>query len=336
MLFHRRHIRAPQQRAKPPPRSLPSLERLVQQRRFDDIIEILQVTDVRDDTATLSAWLGGKTPAAAAAATSSATVGPTMEWSGDALEATLSSALHLIVSAAPPSIHVVQAFLEKWRELSRGSSLPEATVDACGRTVLHQAVAAGCHVAIVHCLTAASELAVFACDNGGRLPLHNAVVVVTTAVAKTGRMSSTRHCLAMVTGVGGAAAAWRRVAATCQDNAVAVVQYLLRIYPAAAFMADANGQTPLDLALQCGADNRIVASLIMVQHVLRCHHHHDDGGGGVAKPEPDAVATAMASTWDMNWPVWVLPKVYGGNDMADEVSSVGSRGVSRHRRLVTI
>jgi hypothetical protein len=318
MLFHRHGIRPQHNRS---PRSLPSLERLVQQRKFDDIIEILQVTG-RNDTATLSAWLSGATPSAAAAG-SSATVGPNAcTWTGEVLASTLSSALHLIVSAAPASVDVVQTFLEKWRELSRGSSLPEATVDACGRTVLHQAVAAGCHVSIVHCLTAASELAVFACDLRGRLPLHNAVVVATSA--KTGR-SAMHRSLATV----GACASWRRAVGACHDNTLAVVQHLLRIYPAAAFMADANGHTPLDLALQCGADNRIVSSLIMVQHVLHCHHH--------GAKEQDAVATAMASTWDMNWPVWVLPENHCENDdMADEVSSVGSRGVSRHRRLVTI
>jgi hypothetical protein len=315
MLFHRHCIRPQQRHGQRPRTTLPSLERLVQQRKFDDIIEILQVTG-RDDTVTLSAWLGGTTPAGAALG---ATVGRN-ELTGEMLESTLSSALHLIVSAAPTSVDVVQAFLEKWRELSRGSSLPEATVDECGRTVLHQAVAAGCHVSIVHCLTAASELAVFACDERGRLPLHNAVVTV----YKTGW--SARHRL-LVGGVGGA---WRRGVAAYHghDNTVAVVQHLLRIYPAAAFMADANGHTPLDLALQSGADNRIVSSLIMVQHVLHCHY------GVVAKGQ-DAVATAMASTWDMNWPVWVLPS-HGEHDVADEVSSVGSRGVSRHRRLVTI
>lgn len=120
--------------------ALPSLEQLARQKRYDEIIEIIQFQRKLD------AWLCVPNP-------------------------TNSTALHIIMPYQPP-VELVDIMIQSLARLVEPCYLPEATVDTLGRTPLHLAIASQCDIVIVRRLTKMSHHAVLTRDSVGRLPLH--------------------------------------------------------------------------------------------------------------------------------------------------------------------
>lgn len=141
--------------------AIPPLLRLLKQRRFDEITEILQFQKQKYLTTWLAGGEGSETThddATAGDSSSSAT--------------TTTTAIHaLIEHSAPESL--VDLMLSKLSEFRRGY-MPEASVDINGQTPLHIAAQRGSAIAVVRRLTATSELPALTMDAWGRFPLHYA------------------------------------------------------------------------------------------------------------------------------------------------------------------
>jgi hypothetical protein len=245
----------------------PPLSQLVKQRKFDEIIEILQFKG----TIGLESWLG-------------IVSNNMLKGEDDAtlVEPKSASALHAIMLHRPP-VAVVDMLIQKLTEIKRGY-IPEATVDALGRTPLHVAVEAGCDISVIKRLTASSELPVLTMDSAGRFPLHY-------ACGPPARGRGMKH------------------------NAVDTVNHLVEIYPKAVIVTDSSGKTPFDLATDHKADKRILLGLTMVQQILR-------------KSAPGSVERTTSTTTFADVPHFVSRNA----EDIDDMSSVGSRGISRHRR----
>ena len=129
---------------------IPSLLRLLQQRRFDEIIEILQFQKQNY----LTVWLTGS------------------DEDDNETWAESSTAIHALVEHSAPE-PLVTLMLEKLGEIKRGY-MPEASIDEDGQTPLHIAAQRGSDISVVQRLTAASELPALTLDSLGRFPLHYA------------------------------------------------------------------------------------------------------------------------------------------------------------------
>jgi hypothetical protein len=99
------------------------------------------------------------------------------------------------------------------------------------------------------------------------------------------------------------------------DDRVQVIRQLIEAYPVSVVTKDREGNTPMILATKNKADKRILAALHFVARILPVN---------VAK---DPASTVTESTIEI--PQEAVCS-YGDDD--DDVSSVGSRGVSRHPR----
>jgi hypothetical protein len=257
-------------------RSISSLAKL---RKFDDIVAKLK----SKDSEALSSWFG-------IVPSSSATT-------DDDNTAVCSLVLHQIIPHHPP-VAVVQILLEKMKEVKNGY-IPEAAVDEKNQTVLHIAVAVGCDIDVIKCLTMTSDVPAFTMDYSGRFPLH--IACSTSPRRGRGMMS----------------------------NNVLIINHLLEIYPQAVIVPDLSGKTPLQHVQNRGtivADKRIILTLKMVQHLLS------------KSSTPSVTKTSSSTTDEISDDVHRLVSNYISTSCAildDDISSVGSRGVSRSRRHPT-
>jgi hypothetical protein len=204
-----------------------------------------------------------------------------------------SLALHQVMLQRPP-VAVAELLIQTMKDLKPGH-IPEAAVDEKSQTALHIAVEVGCDISVIQCLTATTDLPAFTMDVWGRFPLHIACA------------SGPRRGRGMMT------------------NTVQTINHLLEIYPQAVIVPDLSGKTPLQLVQNRGsaADKRILLTLRMVQNLLR-------------KTETPSVAKTASSTTEEEVPddMHRLVMKYITSTCAlcdDDLSSVGSRGVSRGR-----
>jgi hypothetical protein len=208
--------------------------------------------------------------------------------------AVCSLALHQIMIHSP-SASVVEILVKKMKEVKSGY-VPEAAVDQRSQTALHIAVEVGCDISVIKCLTASSDLPAFTMDIMGRFPLHIACY------------SSPRRGRGML------------------QNTEQIINHLLEIYPQAAIVPDLTGKTPLQLLLSRGItvyERRIVLTLRMVQQIL-------------SKESTPSIALTSTSTSDELSDLQRLVSNYVLINKSltkehDDMSSVGSRGVSRSR-----
>jgi hypothetical protein len=212
---------------------------------------------------------------------------------GEDNTAVCSLALHQIMIYLPPK-SVVQLLIKKMKQVKRGY-IPEAAVDERSQTALHIAVEVGCDISVIKCLTSSSDLPAFTMDNMGRFPLHIACY------------SSPRRGRGML------------------ENTEQIINHLLEIYPQAAIVPDLTGRTPLQLFVSRGIssqERRVVLTLRMVQQVL-------------SKESTPSVTKTSTSTNDETSDIHHLVSNFVLVNLAtdyDDLSSVGSRGVSRSRQ----
>ena len=172
--------------------------------------------------------------------------------------------------------------------------------DAHGRTPLHIAVACGCSFEVIDLLLQDDCEAAYMMDHTNRYPLHWACTC--TSMTATAKSYSSRE---------------REV-----DNIVQIINRLMEIYAMAIISKDDMGCTPLDIAKSANADPRIVRALQFVKNILpvkkRIKSHPD---------EATVITGAMSK-----YPTREAICIYDDNhNFTDDVSSIGSRGVSKAR-----
>ena len=231
-------------------------------------------------------------------------IGELSDWLGVAPDGSLgtendntvvcSLALHQIMLHHPPE-NVVALLVSKIKQVKSGY-VPEAAVDEKSQTALHIAVEVGCDITVIKCLTASSDLPAFTMDTMGRFPLHTACYL------------SPRRGRGMI------------------QNTEQIINHLLEVYPQAAIVPDLTGKTPLQLLLSKGVSNkerRIILTLRMVQQIL-------------SKESTPSVTKTSTSTADEISELHHLVSniiliTTASRKENDDMSSVGSRGVSRSR-----
>ena len=181
--------------------------------------------------------------------------------------------------------------------------------DAHGRTPLHIAVACGCSFAVIELLLQDDNTeAAYMMDHSNRYPLHWACTCSHIAtIAKTNSSSRGREV----------------------DNTVKIINRLLEIYAMAVIAKDDLGCTPWDIAKSVSADPRIINALQFVKNLLPVKKR--------IKSHPDE-ATVITGIMTKN-PIREAICIYNNNNAhdhsfmdGDDVSSIGSRGVSKAPR----
>jgi ankyrin repeat protein len=203
-----------------------SFVRLARQRKFDEIMMILQTEGVKVETWLEAATLGGKRSRHI--------------MNGE-------SALHVLVMYRPP-ISVVD-LLSRWFTTHKSGFVPEDAVDAQGQTPLHIAVTRGCDVAVIERLTnvPSSVLPATTMDYWRRCPLHWACCMQVPPPEDESRVGSRGRSVP---------------SKEFAENMVSVVQLLIKAYPLAAVIEDTDQKTPLDLAVENRLDKRILLALL--------------------------------------------------------------------------
>jgi hypothetical protein len=193
----------------PPQEDAPLLlATLLQQRRYDEIYEVLQFHSPLEE------WLG-------------------LLQSKKSLT-TPASILHDMIRANAP-LHLIDLALAKLAELRSCGECPTLTMDPeTGQTALHIAVIHGADLAVIRRLTAHSTLAASSMDSFRRFPLHWACAGVSSATSTAGSSSSQGR-------TGGSQPAILAVSAE-------TIRYLLELFPEAMTVKDCGGKTPYDLA----------------------------------------------------------------------------------------
>ena len=215
--------------------------------------------------------------------------------------------LHLIMEHRPP-VKLVDLLILRLSELKDGF-VPEDAADWRGRTPLHLAVYFGCDSTVIKRLVHGAGAVVPAVtkDATGRLPMHWACESPRglnnkgkgTCVFRCGNRS--KQC----------------------DNMVEIIEVLMEAYPHAVTVKDLSGNTPLHLAIKNGADPYTVALLERAQQKL------------TMESASTSSKTLNESESEVDLPVaFAEGSGFQPFDDADDMSSVGSRGVSRHHRVL--
>jgi ankyrin repeat protein len=173
--------------------------------------------------------------------------------------------------------------------------------DAHGRTPLHIAVACGCSFSVIDLLLQDDYEAAYMMDHTNRYPLHWACTC--SYMTSTPKSYSNKE---------------REV-----DNAVKIINRLMEIYAMAVISKDDMGCTPLDIAKSVNADSRIISALQFVKNILpvkkRIKSHPDEA----------TVITSGISKYPTREAICIY---HDDHNFMDDVSSIGSRGVSKARR----
>ena len=208
------------------------------------------------------------------------------------------STLQLVMTCRPP-VALVDLLIQRCRE-HKPDHCPEDSVDMQGRTPLHAAVEHGCSIETCERLMG-DNLPVVMKDQLDRTPLHYACI---NSNASTGSKQSRQY-------------QEKRKRNQCQsveffegDNSYRIVCVLVLAYPEATMIADIYGKTPIILAKEHRADNRIVALLASVRKRIEQPRFCD--GGAIEKVLGSSMFTITSSSFSSD----------------EDLSSVGSCGVS--------
>lgn len=211
------------------------------------------------------------------------------------------TALHMVLPHHPPVI-LVDQLIASLARLVEPHYVPEATVDILNQTPLHVAASAGCDISVLRRLTKMSHLAVFHHDNLGRLPLH---CLCSKNIATSVSASSSSSSSSIT----------KRKKKRDSNNTVHCIHLLVDIYPQACDVGDIWGRTPLDLAIENKADQRIILALLSKTK--------ETTAGRFRHPKTPVGSAATKSTGkSVQLPLQV---VRTSSTDEDDVSSVGLR-----------
>ena len=207
------------------------------------------------------------------------------------------STLQLMMTYRPPVV-LVDLLIRRCREHNPNHS-PEESVDMQGRTPLHAAVEHGCSFETCKLLMG-DNLPVIMKDQMDRTPLHYACISTrqdTTTKRSNRYQPSLMLCQSQSEDAADA------------DNSYKIARALVSAYPEATMIADIDGKTPIMLATESQADDRIVAFLASCQRRMERPTYCD--GGAIEQLLESSMLTIMSSC---------------ASDT--DFSSIGSRGVS--------
>jgi hypothetical protein len=202
------------------------------------------------------------------------------------------STLQLVMAYRPPVI-LVDLLIRRSRE-HNSSHCPEDSIDMQGRTPLHAAVQHGCSFETCKRLMG-DNLPVVMKDQMDRTPLHYA------CIASTGYSGTKFSCQYREN---------QSMAFSDVDNSYRIISALVSAYPEATMIADIYGKTPIILAKENGADNRIITLLANVRSRIEQPHFCD--GGAIEKLLGSSTFTISSNSFASE----------------DDLSSVGSCGIS--------
>jgi hypothetical protein len=258
-----------------------SFIRLARERRFDEIIQYLQMEKV--PSSKIYDWLKVHQES----------------------RSSTCECLHAICMYRP-NIEVVQVVRDAIETHSRSTNALKSDVfcivnatlvtDALGRTPLHVAVACGCSYKVVDALLYDDHEAVYMMDHTNRYPLHWACCFTPRCTNKPSQEKEI-------------------------DNIVRIINRLIEIYAMAVISIDERGCTPMDLAISHQADNKIIQALQFVTNILPTKYGN--------------ISSKDHYTYEVDDETKVPQDIGDPNDIIflDDISSIGSRGVSKGRRI---
>lgn len=192
-----------------------------------------------------------------------------------------------------PTVAAVQAVVGALKHINKNNVNATLIADSSGRTPLHVAVGSGCSLQVAELLMSGNT-AVLTQDHARRYPLHWACANPHGLVnGGTNQKKAT-------------------------ENMVQVINTLIEAYAVAVVSKDEQGNTPMDLAVAAKADSRVISALRFVTKIMPT--------GLISKDSADTEPTFVIPTFA------VICGNDDNSDNDDDLSSVGSRGVSRHVR----
>ena len=266
--------------------------RLARERRFDDIITVL----TQSSTTLIASWLQVQQETRTSICEclhALCLYRPTPTVVKAVQDAIKSAHIYSTIHKNTPAIAVGLADTDTGRVATVNAAL---VTDSHGRTPLHIAVACGCSFAVVETLLEDGFEAAYMMDHNNRYPLHWACTCSFTK-ANSKSIRSREHEV---------------------NNAVKIINRLMEIYAMAVISKDNMGCTPLDIAIAAKADQRIISALQFVKNILPMKKR--------TKSQPDEPTIFTRGT--MNYPIQEAICMYDD----DDVSSIGSRGISKPRR----
>ena len=290
-----------------------SFLRLARERRFDDIVTVL----AQSSPTFISTWLQVQQVSRSSICEclhALCLYRPTPS-AVRAVQVAIQSAYTYIPNPSTGTIDTTTTTPTNGCLFSNGMVVNAALVtDAHGRTPLHIAVACGCSFAVVDLLLHDDYEAAYMMDHTNRYPLHWACTC--SYLMSNAKSYSSRE---------------REI-----DDVVKIINRLMEIYAVAVLSKDDMGCTPLDIAKSVvNADPRIVRALQFVKNILpvkkRIKSHPDEAtvitGGGMTKyPMREAICIYHNDSDDND-----NDRHYHHHNFMDDVSSIGSRGVSKAR-----
>lgn len=211
--------------------------------------------------------------------------------------------LHLIMEYKPPAT-LVDVLILRLSELKDGI-VPEDATDLRGRTPLHLAVHYCCEPSVIKRLVygVVSVLPAVTKDSTGRLPLHWACENPQGFTIKSACMlccgNRPKNC----------------------DKMVEIIEMLMKVYPHAVTVKDMAGNTPLTLAIANGADHNTILLLDRAYQKLRGENASTSSGTNETEIEVDFPVDYAGATY------------FDPHDPGDDVSSIGTGGISRYNRV---
>jgi Ankyrin repeat len=258
-----------------------SFLRLARERRFDEIIQYLQMDKSSSSSSMIYEWLQVHQES----------------------RSSTCECLHAICMYRP-SAEVVQVVRNAIEIHSRSSNALKTDVfcvvnatlvtDASGRTPLHVAVACGCSYKVIDVLLHDDHEAVYMMDHTNRYPLHWACCFTPRSTNKPSQVKEI-------------------------DNIIRIINRLMEIYAMAIICKDDNGCIPMDLAISHQADHRIIEALQFVTNIL---------------PIKQRKKSSKDLTFETEDETKLPHDIVHPHDITflDDISSIGSRGVSKSRR----
>ena len=210
--------------------------------------------------------------------------------------------LHLIMKYRPP-VTVVGLLIQRLSEL-RDGLVPENAADLRGMTPLHLAVQYCCDSSVIKRLVngVASGVPAGTKDTSGRLPLHYAC---NDPKGLKGQGGFFLACGSR---------------SKISDNMMEITKILMATYPHAVMVKDINGSTPLNLAMENGASHDTVLLLDRARQKL------------TAENTSASTRTGTETESEAYFPVdFAIAGSFLPCDSGDDLSSIGSGGVSRYK-----
>jgi hypothetical protein len=219
--------------------------------------------------------------------------------------------LHTLLKHNPP-VQSVELMLLTLKEHVSATS-----TDLLGRTPLHAAVQSGCNVDVIELLLTQSRGGALGMtrDYWGRSPLHWAVAM---------REQQTRASLKWCTWMSGTMKRHMRSLMESLETRVMTVHALVQAYPEMVHIRDADGRTPLELAVDSNADRSLQYLLLPG---ASSHLSKGEESVEVTTEPTTATETVFEMTVECDESV---------DDVdVDDTSTIGSGGISKFFRSMT-